>query len=93
VPLEHSSGRCLWSGSQRHPHLEAILRRIFGIHQLGGFAKGSVAPTATTGPSIGIVALNKSGPHEILGGGTGEFVVSGDIFLNTAVTNQPWTGS
>jgi len=29
-----------------------------------------VAPTATTGPSIGIVALNKSGPHEILGGGT-----------------------
>jgi hypothetical protein len=66
---------------------------VLGVHQLGGFASGKVAPKATTGPSFSIVALNKSGPHEILGGGTGEFVVSGDIFLNTDVTNQPWSGS
>lgn len=66
---------------------------VLGVHQLGGFASGKVAPKATTGPTFSIVALNKTGPHEILGGGTGQFVVSGDIFLNTAVTHQPWSGS
>jgi hypothetical protein len=66
---------------------------VLGVHQLGGFASGKVAPKATAGPSFSIVALNKTGPHEILSGGTGQFVVSGDIFLNTAVTNQPWSGS
>jgi hypothetical protein len=37
------------------------------------------------------VALNKVGPHEILGGGTGKFVVAGDIFLDTTVIHQPWS--
>ncbi len=66
---------------------------IFGYHQLGGRAKASVAPKTTHTSSIGIVALNKVGPHEILGGGTGQFVVAGDIFLNTDVQHQPWSGS
>ena len=66
---------------------------IFGVHQLGGRATASVAPKATQMSSIGIVALNKVGPHEILAGGTGEFVVSGSIFLNTDVAHQPWSGS
>ena len=66
---------------------------IFDIHRLGGFASGSVAPKAIPGPPIGIVALNKVGPHEILSGGTGVFVVSGDIFLNTGVNHQPWSGT
>jgi hypothetical protein len=42
---------------------------------------------------VGLVALNKYGPHEVLGGGTGEFVVSGDIFLNTDVPTNPWSGN
>ncbi len=33
------------------------------------------------------------GPHEILGGGTGTFVVSGTIFVNSDVAQQPWTSS
>jgi Putative Flp pilus-assembly TadE/G-like len=66
---------------------------IFGVQQFGGFAKGSVAPVAATTDNIGIVALNKYGPHEILGGGTGEFVVSGNIFLNTDVAANPWSGN
>ena len=66
---------------------------IFGVHQLGGFATAKVAPKATSLPNIGIVALNKYGPHEILGGGTGTFVVSGDLYSNTLVTQQPWSGS
>jgi len=63
---------------------------IFGVHRLKGFASGSVAEKPTGAP-IGIVALNKVGPHEVLGGGTGSFVVSGNIFLNTDVDQQPWT--
>jgi hypothetical protein len=44
-------------------------------------------------PSLGVVALNEVGPHEVLSGGTGQFVVSGPIFLNTSVSSQPWSGS
>ena len=75
------------------PQWTPFFAGIFGIHQLGGFADGSVAPKTAKGTPIGIVALNKVGPHEILGGGTGQFVVGGDIFLNTDVSNQPWSGS
>jgi len=65
---------------------------IFGVHQLKGYASGTVAETPTGSP-IGILALNKVGPHEILGGGTGTFVVSGAIFLNSEVNEQPWSSS
>jgi hypothetical protein len=75
------------------PTWPPFFAQIFGVHQWQGHAAGSVGPTAAQGPPIGIVALNKVGPHEILGGGTGNFVVSGDIFLNTDVTHQPWSGS
>jgi len=57
---------------------------------------GSTGECFTVNPvrtPVGLVALNKVSPHEILAGGTGQFVVSGDIFLNTAVTHQPWSGS
>ena len=53
----------------------------------------NVSAATTPGPSIGIVALNKVGPHEVLAGGTGQFVVSGDLFLNTDVPDQMWSGS
>lgn len=65
---------------------------VLGIHQLGGYASSKVSNTAT-GQPFSIIALNKVGPHEILGGGTGTFVVSGDIVLNTNVANMPWPGS
>ena len=53
----------------------------------------TVGPATSNGPPIGLVALNKVSPHEILAGGTGQFVVAGDIFLNTDVSHQPWSGS
>jgi len=65
---------------------------IFGVHQLTGYATGSVS-NSQQGTPIGIVALNEVGPHEVLGGGTGSFVVSGNIFLDTSVANQPWTST
>ena len=58
------------------PQWTPFFAGIFGIHKLQGFASGSVGNVAK-GPPIGIVALNKVGPHEILGGGTGTFVVVG----------------
>ncbi len=75
-----------------NPTWSPFFAGIFGIHQLAGYASGSVSNTAK-GQPFSIVALNQVGPHEILGGGTGTFVVSGDIVLNTNVTNQPWSGS
>jgi hypothetical protein len=54
------------------------------------FTVGSGSPL---GPPLGLVALNKVGPHEVLSGGTGQFVVSGDILLNTDVENQPWSST
>jgi len=75
-----------------NPTWSPFFAGIFGIHQLGGYATGSVSNTAT-GQPFSIVALNQVGPHEILGGGTGTFVVSGNIVLNTNVTNQPWSGT
>ena len=74
------------------PAWKPFFAGIFGINQLKGNASGKVGIKAQ-GQPLGILALNKVGPHEILGGGTGTFVVSGNIFLNTDVTHQPWTGS
>ncbi|HEY5026034.1 MAG TPA: pilus assembly protein TadG-related protein [Acidimicrobiales bacterium] len=74
------------------PQWTPFFAGIFGIHQLNGFASGSVGNVAK-GPPIGILALNKVGPHEILGGGTGTFVVDGTIFVNSDVSQQPWTSS
>jgi hypothetical protein len=74
------------------PQWTPFFAGIFGIHQLNGFASGSVGNVAK-GPPIGILALNKVGPHEILGGGTGTFVVDGTIFVNSNVSQQPWTSS
>jgi len=52
-----------------------------------------VGPADQVGPPVGIMALNKVGPHEVLSGGTGRFVVAGDLFLNTDVFDQPWSTS
>ena len=44
-----------------------------------------------TGGPVSIASLNKSGPHVILGGGTGKFNVGGAIYLNSENTNRWWT--
>jgi hypothetical protein len=74
------------------PSWTPFLAGIFGTKQLNGNGNAKVTITGG-GQPIGIVSLNEVGPHAILGGGTGKFVVSGDIFLNTNVQNQPWTAN
>jgi hypothetical protein len=90
-PATPPPGACGISVNAR-PTWTPFFAGIFGIHKFGGFASGSVA-NVVKGPPIGIVSLNEVGPHAILGGGTGTFTVSGNIFLNTAVNDQPWTSS
>ncbi len=65
---------------------------VFGVKQLSGYATGSVSNSAT-GQPVGIVSLNKVGPHAVLGGGSGTFIVNGDMVINSDVAQQPWTES
>jgi hypothetical protein len=65
---------------------------VFKVTQLNGYATGAVSNSTTGGP-VGIVSLNKVGPHAVLGGGSGTFIVNGDMVINTDVANQPWTQS
>lgn len=74
-----------------NPQWKPFLAGILGVQQMTGQAGASVA-ASTTGVPEAIVALNKVGPHAILGGGSGNFIVKGDMHLNTQVINQPWSG-
>ena len=91
LPAVPPPGACGVSVSAR-PSWTAVLRRDLRHPPVPGLRLGH-GRNVPKGHPIGIVALNKVGPHEILGGGTGTFVVSGTIFLNTDVTQQPWTQS
>ena len=90
-PANPPPGACSVSVSAS-PSWTPFFAGVLGIHQMTGYASGSVA-NSEQGQPLGILALNKVGPHEILGGGTGSFVVSGNVFLNSNVKDQPWTGS
>ena len=72
------------------PSWNTFLAGILGYRTLTGSATAQVSNT-TKGSDVSIVALNKVGPHTVLGGGSGSFVVEGDMYLNTLVSNQPWT--
>ena len=74
------------------PAWSPFFAQILGINTLSGNGSSDVS-NSIQGQPIGIVALNKVGPHETLGGGSGKFVVSGDMVLNTDVQNQPWSVS
>jgi hypothetical protein len=73
------------------PVWQTFLAGLIGNPQLTGNATARVGST-NNGKDVSIASLNKVGPHTILGGGTGNFVVSGDIYLDTNVKYQPWTG-
>jgi Flp pilus assembly protein TadG len=72
------------------PSWNTAFAGVFGVTKLNGGGNAKVANTGKSKP-FGIISLNPSGPHAILGGGSGSFTVSGDIVLNTNVKEQPWT--
>jgi hypothetical protein len=72
------------------PTWPPLFAGIFNVHKLTGKGTTSVA-VSTPGTAISLIALNKVGPHVVLGGGTGRFLVAGDMQINTDVTKQPWT--
>jgi hypothetical protein len=62
-----------------------------------GFSSGSTLATsaASNSPNLGslasIYSIDPTGPHAILGGGSGTFVVSGDMYINT--NTRTWAGT
>jgi len=74
------------------PTWKPFFAGVFGVNQLSGNGNAK-ATNIGQGPPYGIISLNKSGPHAILGGGTGTFIVNGDVIVNSNVANQPWTES
>jgi len=72
------------------PTWKPFFAGVFGVNSLGADGHAKVANVGN-GPNFGIISLNQTGPHAILGGGSGQFIVNGNIILDTNVQEQPWT--
>jgi Flp pilus assembly protein TadG len=75
---------------QVNPQWAPFLAQILGYKSLTSTASAKSVVKPGQGNPIGIVALDEVSPHEILGGGTGNFVVYGTIFANSTVPYNPW---
>ncbi|HEY2702667.1 MAG TPA: Tad domain-containing protein [Candidatus Dormibacteraeota bacterium] len=69
------------------------IAQVLGFNTLSTRASAKALNGVQPGKNVGIVALDKVGPHSILGNGQGTFSVHGDIFANSAVPNNPWTST
>lgn len=75
------------------PSWQPFVAGVLGYRQLTAQAGASARVGSSQGTLASVISLDKVGPHAVLGGGSGNFVVSGDMYLNTDVTRQPWTQS
>jgi hypothetical protein len=66
---------------------------VLGFNTLNTKASAKALNGVPPGKNVGILALDKVGPHSILGNGQGSFNVHGDIFANSSVPNNPWTST
>jgi hypothetical protein len=73
------------------PHWKPYLAGIIGMSGMTTVSSANSVLNPAAGKSIGIVALDQVRPHEVLGGGTGTFDVTGTIFANSSVIYDPWT--
>jgi hypothetical protein len=69
------------------------IAQVLGFNSLTTRATAKALNGVQPGKNVGIVALDKVGPHSILGNGQGSFNVHGDIFANSSVPNNPWTST
>ncbi len=69
------------------------IAQVLGFNTLSTRATAKALNGVQPGKNVGIVALDKVGPHSILGNGQGSFTVHGDIFANSSVPNNPWTST
>ncbi|MEA2670931.1 MAG: hypothetical protein QOG45_1151, partial [Chloroflexota bacterium] len=89
VPPPYACGVAVQLNSTWMPYIAQVL----GVTTLSTRASAKALNGAQPGKTVGIVALDKVGPHSILGNGQGTFTVHGDIFANSAVPNNPWTST
>jgi Flp pilus assembly protein TadG len=89
VPPPYACGVTVQLNSTWMPYIAQVL----GITTLSAKATAKALNGVQPGKTVGIVALDKVGPHSILGNGQGTFTVHGDIFANSAVPNNPWTST
>jgi hypothetical protein len=69
------------------------IAQVLGFNTLNTKASAKALNGVPPGKNVGILALDKVGPHSILGNGQGSFNVHGDIFANSSVPNNPWTST
>jgi len=67
------------------PQWTPFLAGILGTNHLSGNG-GAQVTYSTKGTPFGIISLNPTGPHAILGVGTGTFTVAGNVFVNSLST-------
>jgi Flp pilus assembly protein TadG len=72
------------------PSWQPFIAQIVGVNNLTSTATAKSVLNPAIGQSVAIVALNQIMPHEVLGGGTGNFNVYGTIFANSTVPYGPW---
>lgn len=66
---------------------------LIGFNQMQTQAGATAVDTRPTGAGVGIVSMDQVGPHVILGGGSGQFVVYGNIFSNSNASGSPWVST
>ncbi len=69
------------------------IAQVLGFDSLTTTASAKALNGVQPGKNVGIIALDKAGPHSILGNGQGSFNIHGDIFANSSVPNNPWTST
>jgi hypothetical protein len=85
-PPPNSCGVSVQVRSQWPPFLAGVL----GFNQETTIASASSSNSPQLGSLASIYSIDPTGPHAILGGGSGTFVVSGDVYVNT--TSTQWSG-
>jgi hypothetical protein len=88
-PPPYACGVTVQLNSSWTPYIAQVL----GFNTLNTKASAKALNGVQPGKNVGIVALDKVGPHSILGNGHGDFNVHGDIFANSSVPNNPWTST
>jgi hypothetical protein len=74
------------------PKWVPYIANVIGTNSLATTAQARSINSPQPGGGVGIVALDEVNPHQILGGGQGNFDVFGTIYANSSVPYHPWDG-
>lgn len=75
------------------PSWRPYIAGVLGYTSLTTNGVAAANNTPATGTDNAIISLNPDGPHVVLGGGTGTFVVSGNVYTNSIVPSKIWSSA